>query len=77
LLTNPVYAIADREVFNYLIEKGYDVCSGIEEFNGINGLNGYNKTRQDKENSSAKTRDSSEWIISVGMHKGIIPGGYG
>jgi hypothetical protein len=40
-------------LYLYLIDKGYDVCSGIEEFNGINGLKGYNKTRQDKENNGA------------------------
>ncbi len=74
MLTNPVYAVADKTVYLYLIDKGYDVCSGIEEFNGINGLNGYNKTRQDKENNGGRLRDNSEWIISVGMHKGIIPG---
>lgn len=74
MLINPVYATADKTVYRYLAEKGYDVCSGIEEFNGVNGLNGYNKTRQDKENSGGKVRDNSEWIISVGMHKGIIPG---
>lgn len=72
ILSNPVYAIADKVLYDYLIENGYDVCSGSEEFNGINGLTAYNKTRQDKENYSDRYRDNSEWIIAVGMHSGII-----
>lgn len=72
ILSNPVYAIADKVLYNYLTENGYDICSGSEEFNGINGLTGYNKTKQDKENYSDRYRDSSEWILAVGLHTGII-----
>lgn len=72
ILSNPVYAIADKALYDYLIKYGYDVCSDSEEFNGINGLTGYNKTKQDKENYSDRYRDSSEWIVAVGMHTGII-----
>ena len=72
ILSNPVYAIADKVLYDYLIENSYDVCSDEEEFNGINGLTGYNKTKQDKESYSDRYRDSSEWIIAVGMHSGII-----
>jgi site-specific DNA recombinase len=73
ILSNPVYAIGDMSLYNYLTEKNYDICSMAEEFNGINGLTGYNKTKQDKENHSDRYRDSSEWILAVGMHAGIIP----
>ena len=72
ILSNPVYAIADKALYNFLIENGYDVCCDLEEFNGINGLMGYNKTKQDKENYSDRYRDSSEWIIAVGMHTGVV-----
>ena len=72
ILSNPVYAIADKVLYNYLTENSYDVCSNSEEFNGINGLSGYNKTKQDKENYSDRYRDSSEWILAVGLHTGII-----
>lgn len=72
ILSNPVYAIADKVLYNYLVENGYDVCSDSEEFNGINGLTGYNKTKQDSENHSDRYRDSSEWILAVGLHTGII-----
>lgn len=72
ILTNPVYAIADKVLYDYLTKNGYDVCSDSEEFNEINGLSAYNKTRQDKENYSDRIRDNSEWIIAVGMHSGIV-----
>ena len=74
ILSNPVYATADKNLYNYLIQKRYDVCADPDDFNGINGLTGYNKTRQDKENLSERYRDSSEWIIAVGLHIGVIPG---
>ncbi len=74
ILSNPVYAIADKVLYDYLMENGYDVCSDSEEFNGINGLTAYNKTKQDKENYSDRYRDNSEWIIAVGMHSGIVSG---
>jgi Site-specific recombinases, DNA invertase Pin homologs len=74
ILANPVYAIADKELYEYLVDKGYDVCAGPDDFNGINGLLGYNKTRQDKEDGRERYRDVSEWIIAVGQHSGIIPG---
>lgn len=72
ILSNPVYAIADKVLYDYLIGNGYDVCSDSEEFNGVNGLAAYNKTRQDKESYSERYRDNGEWIIAVGMHSGII-----
>lgn len=72
ILSNPVYAIADKVLYDYLTANDYAVCSDSEEFNGINGLTAYNKTRQDKENYSDRYRDNSEWIIAVGMHSGII-----
>ncbi len=72
ILSNPVYAIADKPLYNYLIGEGCDVCSGPEEFNGANGLTGYNKTNQDGEDHSGRNRSVSEWILAVGLHTGII-----
>ncbi len=72
ILSNPVYAIADRQLYDYLTENDYDVCSEPEEFDGVNGLSSYNKTKQNVENSSERNRNFSEWIIAVGLHEGII-----
>ncbi len=72
ILSNPAYAIADKNLYNYLIEIDYDVCSDIEEFNGINGLSSYNRTKQGKGNGSERFRERNEWIIAVGLHEGVI-----
>ncbi|GFN36036.1 recombinase family protein [Tepidimicrobium xylanilyticum] len=73
ILTNPVYATADEDTYNYFIDNGYEVYSDESKFNGTKGIMAYNKTIQRK-NTSNKLRDPSEWIIAVGKHPGIIKG---
>lgn len=73
LLGNPVYAVADKNMYEYLISKNYEVYSELKDFNGIHGLIAYNKTCQNKEQSINRFRNSSEWIIAVGKHQGVIP----
>ncbi len=73
ILTNPVYAIADKTLYEYLLENNYNIYSSIDEFNGVNGLIAYNKTIQDK-GCKERYRDTGDWIVAVGMHEGIIPG---
>jgi site-specific DNA recombinase len=72
ILSNPVYAIADKELYKYLLDNGYEIYSNEDEFNGINGLMAYNKTLQNKADNVNRTRGFNEWIISVGKHEGII-----
>jgi site-specific DNA recombinase len=73
ILSNPVYAIANKTLYDYLLKKEYEVYSDIDEFNDINGLIAYNKTRQQNKDSKDRYRDLSDWIIAVGLHNGIIP----
>lgn len=73
ILMNPVYAIADETIYNYLDINNFDVYSPKSDFDGTRGLMAYNKTIQ-KKNKANKLRDNSEWIISIGAHEGIIPG---
>ena len=73
ILSNPVYAIADEKLYEYLSSNNYEIYSEREEFNGINGLMGYNKTRQNASSSSERYRKSDEWILAVGLHTGLIP----
>ncbi|ABO49449.1 Resolvase, N-terminal domain protein [Desulforamulus reducens MI-1] len=73
MLSNPVYAIADKEMYNFLLENSYEVYCDENEFTGEFGVMAYNKTQQDKKNPSCRYRDVSEWIVAVGAHKGIIP----
>lgn len=72
ILENPVYAIADNDVYNYFSENEVEVFTDKENFNGKYGIMAYNKTEQ-KGNRTIK-RDITEWIIAVGKHKGIIEG---
>ena len=73
ILTNPVYAIADIDTYNYFVSKNVDIFSDINNFNGAYGIMAYNKTEQ-KKNKAKKDRDMDEWIVSIGKHKGIISG---
>lgn len=72
ILTNPVYATADKDTLNYFCEQNADIFKK-EDFNGKHGLMVYNKTLQ-RTGKSKKIRDISDWIVSVGKHKGFITG---
>jgi len=86
ILANPVYAIADDDIYNYYTQNNIKLYAEKEDFNGINGLMVYNKTEQLKElkdDSYAlnpkyvhkkSLKKCEEWVISVGKHKGIING---
>lgn len=73
ILSNPVYAVADKTLYDFMMENEYEVFSSESDFNGEFGVMAYNKTRQDKKSSASRFRDVSEWIIAVGAHEGIIP----
>ena len=72
ILQNPVYLIADREAYQYFVEKEADLFSGPEEFDGVRGILAYNRTDQEKGRATVYL-PVSEWIVSVGEHPGIIP----
>lgn len=73
ILTNPVYAIADKDTYNYFVNQNVEVFSEIENFDGKHGIMAYNKTEQ-KSNKATKERDITEWIISIGKHNGVVDG---
>lgn len=72
ILTNPVYAMADKDTLNYFLEREAEIFQD-EKFDGNNGLMVYNKTIQ-KTGKSKRIRDISDWIVAVGKHKGFITG---
>ncbi len=72
ILQNPVYLIADREAYQYFVEKEADLFSGPEEFDGVRGILAYNRTDQEKGRATVYL-PISEWIVSVGEHPGLIP----
>lgn len=71
ILTNMVYVKADKTMFDYCKSLDMDIASSISEFDGIHGLMVYNKTLIRKGRAN-KLRPTSEWIVAVGKHKGII-----
>ena len=86
ILMNPVYAVADEDTYSYFSAFEVPIYAEKEDFDGSNGLMIYNKTEQVKEIKDDSTtihpsyvqkverRNIEDWIISVGKHKGIIPG---
>lgn len=71
ILTNPVYAKNDKCVVQYFKSKGIQEIFAEGErakFDGNYGFMAYNKL------DGEKTRDMSQWIIAVGLHKGRING---
>lgn len=89
LLKNPVYCVADENVYNYFYENGGSLCDELSAFDGQHGLSAYNKTDQKKFEDVDSTfispkfvqvisaKPVSKWIISVGRHKGFIPSSNG
>ncbi|MDD4693834.1 MAG: recombinase family protein [Firmicutes bacterium] len=73
ILTNPVYATADKTLYNWLMDNDIEVYASESDFDGISGVMAYNKTIQHR-NTTIKRRDVSEWILSVGAHPGVITG---
>ncbi|MDR2728098.1 MAG: recombinase family protein, partial [Chitinispirillales bacterium] len=59
LLKSPLYVRADKEVYQYLISKGYEVIDDVEAFDGVHGL-------------FRHSRKGSPDYIKVGYHEGLI-----
>lgn len=71
ILTNPVYAKNDKCVMQYFKLKGIQEIfaeGDRAKFDGNYGFMAYNKL------DGEKTRDMSQWVIAVGLHKGRIKG---
>lgn len=73
ILTNPVYGIADREMYQYWTEKQVELYAEEEVFNGERGMIVYNRTLQ-KPGKAHQLKPMGEWIVSVGAHPGLISG---
>lgn len=74
ILTNPVYAVADKDTLEYFKNFGIEIYADEEEFNGQYGLMVYNKTKQTGSKNIVERKEITDWIVAVGKHKGIISG---
>jgi len=59
LLKSPLYVKADKEVYQYLISKGFEIIDDVKAFDGICGLFRH------------KRADGSEFI-KMGYHEGLV-----
>lgn len=59
ILKSPLYVKADKDVFEYLVSKGYEIIDGIDAFDGVHGCFRH------------KRSDGSEYI-KVGYHEGLV-----
>ncbi|WP_129597706.1 recombinase family protein [Anaerophilus nitritogenes] len=73
ILTNPVYAMADINIYKYFLNKKVQISNSKEDFNGEYGIMVYNKKKVEK-GKSIKTKNMSDWICTIGKHKGLIEG---
>lgn len=73
ILQNPVYMIADEDAYRYFQKQGADLFSDREAFDGTYGIMAYNRTDQEKGKTTVYL-PIDKWIVSVGGHKGVIPG---
>ncbi len=72
ILQNPVYCVADKDVRDYFVSLGSEVCFEETECSEKYGLLSYNKRDYKKKN--APRQPVEHWIIAVGRHRGIVHG---
>lgn len=70
ILANPVYCVADIDVYNYLLENDFGVYAEQAMFYGSRGLIAYNKFNC--KSKEQRVNNAKDWIIAVGEHQGII-----
>lgn len=71
ILQNPVYCIADLNAYAYFTEQQTDVCFSPESCSNTLGLLTYHKRDYSR---NAKRLPTSQWIVAIGQHPGIIAG---
>lgn len=74
ILSNPVYAAADSDTFDYFSKLGVVLCNDKAIFNGTHGIMAYNKTQQSDDEQKHTMHDYEDWIVAIGKHKPTITG---
>lgn len=73
ILQNPLYCVADSNAYDYFKNSTeVNVVNASSDYSGKNGLMYYNRRKSYK--NTTRERPESEWILSIGEHKGFIPG---
>lgn len=59
LLKNPMYVRADKEIYRYLMSKGFNMIDDIEMYDGVHGVFRYKPRLPDK-------------YVKVAYHEGLV-----
>lgn len=70
ILSNPVYCMADKRVFQYLCKNSYGVYADEVLFDGEHGLIAYNKNNN--RTKGKRVNNVKDWIVAVGEHRGLV-----
>lgn len=68
LMRNPVYVMADIDVYNFYKQQGANICNQIEEFDGKHGCYLFSG-----DNTNRKTWDLKGQNVVLAPHEGFIP----
>ena len=68
LLSSPLYVRADKDVYQYLVSKGYEIIDDVEAFDGVHGL--FRHKRPHIKKASANVGE--HFYIKVAYHEGLI-----
>jgi len=72
ILTNPVYSKSSEEIFDYLGSQGMILCGEPDNIHGFLTYNKLKTTCSKDGNHGREFRDTSDWIVAVSKHNGII-----
>lgn len=70
LLTNPVYSVADGDMYSWLSGIGCTIKPCLRSWDGHYGVSVYNRRNYSKH--GAPKNIPSSWVVTVGFHSGII-----
>lgn len=70
ILINPVYAVADNDLYNFFSNKGSELCNSEKEYDGSFSVLPYNRVDKKK----LIKRPICDWIVAISKHQGIISG---
>jgi len=69
ILRNPIYVMADLDVYEFFKSQGTEIVNGAEDFAGTNGCYYY----QGKGNTDNKHRNLQGQTLVIAPHEGFIP----
>jgi DNA-binding transcriptional MerR regulator len=74
ILESPLYVRADKDVYQYLVSKGYEILDDVEAFDGVHGLFRHKKyySKDSPEKKAKFNAIHDKEYIKVGYHEGIV-----